>query len=98
MKSNLNPNSRFTSSGGAAKTSGRKVSEQTDEHADDDEYSEDFDSISKSQVGLSVSKVSVKKTLKAGDESNSYSNDFESMGESKSMSTEATVVCFMCKK
>jgi hypothetical protein len=49
-------------------------------------------------MGLSVSKVSVKKNLKTGDDS--YYNDFESMGDSKSMSnnTEATVVCFMCKK
>jgi len=94
---NLNPNSRFTSSAqGTAQK--RKVSEMTEE---DEDYSEDFDSLSKSQAGLSMSRVSVKKGLKSGGDDggeNSYSNDFESIGESKTLSNEATINCFMCKQ
>ena len=46
-----------------------------------------------------MSRLSVKKNLKTNkNDDDSYSNEFESIGESKTLSNEATVICFMCKK
>lgn len=85
---------RFTSSG----IKDRKVSDITDKDEDDDDYSEDFDSLSRSQVGASLNKISLKKTLKGKQDEDSYSNEFESLADSKSASNnEGSVLCFMCK-
>jgi len=50
-------------------------------------------------VGLSV-QLSVKKNLNKNSknhEDESYSNEFDSIVDSKTISNEATVICFMCK-
>lgn len=46
-----------------------------------------------------MSKLSNKKNLKVNNinDDDSYSNEFESIGESKSQSNDNTVLCFMCK-
>ena len=58
--------------------------------------------MSKSQVGVSMS-LNVKKNLNKkgkndGADEDSYSNEFESFGDSKTLSNDATVICFMCKQ
>ena len=58
--------------------------------------------MSKSQVGVSMS-LNVKKNLNKkgkndGADEDSYSNEFESIGDSKTLSNDATVICFMCKQ
>lgn len=88
----VNPNSRFSS---MKDTHQRKASEMSEDQNDDD-YEEDFESLSKSQAGLSL-QLSVKKSLNKKDD-DSYSNEFESLGDSKVISNEATVICFMCKQ
>ena len=98
-----NQNSRFTS---IKESNNRKASEMTDDknpNNDGDEYDDDFESLSKSQAGLSMS-LGVKKNLNKNSagrdrDDDSYSNEFESIGDSKTISNDiATVICFMCKQ
>ena len=61
-----------------------------------DDYEDDFESLSKSQVGLSMNKA--KRPLQTDD---SYSNEqFESLAESKNLasSNDDKIVCFVCKQ
>ena len=110
--SNSNPNSRFSSHLEEAKKGGarqRKVSDMSnmvrtnEDESENYEYDDDFESLSKSQAQVSMS-LNVKKSLNKNKQGNrldyeeSYSNEFESFADSKSMSTEATVICFMCKQ
>ena len=99
-----NQNSRFTSIKDT--NNNRKASEMTDDknpNNDGDEYDDDFESLSKSQAGLSMS-LGVKKNLNKNSavrdkDDDSYSNEFESIGDSKTISNDtATVICFMCKQ
>ena len=62
-----------------------------------DDYEDDFESLSKSQVGLSLNKYKKPHVVDTGE---SYSNEqFESMAESKTLSGEDKgVTCFMCKQ
>ena len=79
--------SKFTSQ----KQQPRKESEVSEE-----EYEEDFESMSKSHV--STGKVQIKKNLMVADSTESYSNEqFESLAESKTLSNEDKIKCFVCK-
>lgn len=62
-------------------------------------YEDDFESMSKSQVGLSMSRASLKRNLNAKSdlEVQDYSSDSESMDSSKKMS-DALITCFLCKQ
>lgn len=89
--------------GGAAKFSNmvqnprrteQAVSEdQYSESRAEDDYEDDFESVSKSQLGMSMGKPSKKVE-------ESYSNEaFESFGESKTLSGEDKgITCFLCKQ
>ena len=80
----------------ASKFSNHKQNRDPSERAssnEEEDYEEDFESLSKSQVALSMNKI--KQRLQATD---SYSNDqFESVDHSKSASAEH-IVCFVCKQ
>ena len=89
-------NNRFSSS---AKPRQAKKDEDSSAYSSEqqDDYEDDFESLSKSQVGLSLNKYKKPQMLDTGD---SYSNEqFESMAESKTLSGEDRgVACFMCKQ
>ena len=84
---NVNKFSSVGSSGQKRKASAVSVD------SEEDSYEEDFESLSRSQgAGLSMSKVSVKQKLHTAE---SYSQDnFE---ESKTVSIEDKITCFVCK-
>lgn len=88
--------------GGAAKFSNMVQNRRTEQAVSEDQYSEsraeddyedDFESVSKSQLGMSMGKPTKKVE-------ESYSNEaFESFGESKTLSAEDKgITCFLCKQ
>ena len=88
--------------GGAAKFSNMVQNRRVEQAVSEDQYSEsraeddyedDFESVSKSQLGMSMGKPAKKVE-------ESYSNEaFESFGESKTLSAEDKgITCFLCKQ
>jgi len=75
-------------------TNKRKPTSDDDE--EEDAYDDDFESLSKSQVAVSI--ANIKKRIETNE---SYSNEqFESMAESKTLSSnvdEKGITCFVCK-
>jgi hypothetical protein len=91
---------RSKTAAAASKFSSTNKRKPSSSHEDEEEdaYDDDFESLSKSQVAVSLAKV--KQRIDTGE---SYSNEqFESMAESKTLSGDVDVrgaiTCFVCKQ